>query len=105
MGNVLVKLFYFSDEADKDPSSHAISFPGYKERALRPTSHTKSYTETIRVKNIPEGVEDCRLRCYLEALTGELCQKIQITGSMAFVEMSKSIGKNSMCMCNKSILI
>ena len=46
------------------------------------------------MKNIPDGVKDWVLGFYLHNLTGVPCQKIQMKGAMAVVEMKEKIGKN-----------
>ena len=57
------------------------------------------------VKNIPDGVKDWVLGIYLKKLTGVPCQKIQIKGTVAVVEMKESIGKNRERKLHRHLLI
>ena len=79
--------------------SLTISSPDEVEKESHPSSVpttlcTTSSSGTIVVKNIPDGVKDWVLGFYLHNLTGVPCQKIQMKGAMAVVEMKEKIGKN-----------
>ena len=77
----------FPDEAEEETLPSSVPTP-------TPTPRTTSYSGTIVVKNIPDGVKDWVLKLYLQNLTGVSCQKIQMKGAMAVVEMKERIGKN-----------
>ena len=77
----------FVDEVEEETLPLSVRTPS-------PTPHTTSYSGTIVVKNIPDGVKDWVLDLYLQNLTGVSCQKIQMKGTMAVVEMKEKIGKN-----------
>ena len=75
----------FLDEAEEETPS--VPTP-------TPIPRITSYSGTIVVKNIPNGVKDYVLGFYLHNLTGVPCQKIQMKGAMAVVEMKEKIGEN-----------
>ena len=78
----------FLDEAEEETLPSSVPTP-------IPTPRTTSYSGIIVVKNIPDGVKDWVLGYYLQNLTGvPPCQKIQMKGAVAVVEMKERIGKN-----------